>query len=186
MSDLIERQAAIDAMAELQGRASTKAELKGISKAWKWIKKLPSVQPERTDKHTETHACDCISRQGAIDADELMELLTTAIRNMKGIAKLIGAEDDPEIKMKIKAYTDIANWVKDAPTIEPERKTGQWIPVTERLPEGGGFYIVTENVSEDGDKWVGLRWYSTVHGWEFDPVAWMPLPEPYQEEGDSE
>ena len=45
MSDLIERQAAIDAMAELQGRASTKAELKGISKAWKWIKKLPSVQP---------------------------------------------------------------------------------------------------------------------------------------------
>lgn len=46
MSDLIERQAAIDAMAELQGRASTKAELKGISKAWKWIKKLPSVQPD--------------------------------------------------------------------------------------------------------------------------------------------
>ena len=45
MSDLIERQAAIDAMAELQGIASTKAELKGISKAWKWIKKLPSVQP---------------------------------------------------------------------------------------------------------------------------------------------
>lgn len=30
-----------------------------------------------------------------IDADELMELLTTAIRNMKGIAKFIGAEDDP-------------------------------------------------------------------------------------------
>lgn len=46
MKDLIERQAAIDAMAELQGRASTKAELKGISKAWKWIKKLPSAQPD--------------------------------------------------------------------------------------------------------------------------------------------
>ena len=49
MSDLIDRQAAIDAMAELQGRASTKAELKGISKAWKRIKKLPSVHPEDCD-----------------------------------------------------------------------------------------------------------------------------------------
>lgn len=45
MNDLISRQQAIDAMAELQGRASTKAELKGISKAWKRIKRLPSAQP---------------------------------------------------------------------------------------------------------------------------------------------
>ena len=30
---------------------------------------LPSAQPkERTEKRTETHACDCISRQAAIDA----------------------------------------------------------------------------------------------------------------------
>lgn len=42
----ISRQAAIDIMAELQGRATTKAELKAISKAWKKIKKLPSAQPE--------------------------------------------------------------------------------------------------------------------------------------------
>ena len=45
MDDLISRQRAIDAMAELQGRASTKAELKGISKAWKMIKQLPPAQP---------------------------------------------------------------------------------------------------------------------------------------------
>ena len=50
MSDLISRKAAIDAMAELQGRASTKAELKGISKAWKRIKKLPSAEPVRYGK----------------------------------------------------------------------------------------------------------------------------------------
>lgn len=46
-NDCISRQAAIDKMAELQGRASTKAEFKGISKAWKLIKKLPSAHPER-------------------------------------------------------------------------------------------------------------------------------------------
>ena len=53
--DAISRQAAIDAMAELQGRASTKAELNGISKAWKRIKQLPSAQPELlTDDDFET------------------------------------------------------------------------------------------------------------------------------------
>lgn len=63
-----------------------------------------------------------------IDGDALMEILTTAIRNMKGMAKFLDAEDDPEIQMEIKAYTDIANGVKDMPTIEPKRKKGKWIP----------------------------------------------------------
>ena len=64
-----------------------------------------------------------------IDADVLIEILTTAIRNMKGMAKFLGAEDDPEIKMEIKAYTDILEGVKEQPTIEPERKKGSWIPL---------------------------------------------------------
>ncbi len=63
-----------------------------------------------------------------IDADALMEILTTAIRNMKGMAKFLDAEDDHEIQMEIKAYTDIANGIKEMPTIEPERKKGKWIP----------------------------------------------------------
>ena len=45
-TDCISRRAAIDAMAELQGRASSKGELTGISKAWKRIKELPPIQPE--------------------------------------------------------------------------------------------------------------------------------------------
>lgn len=135
--DLISKQAAIDAMAELQGRASTKAELKGISKAWKWIKKLPPVQPY-TDE----------------EIQKIQELEQAQLDK----AFSLGRED-----------------------AKP-----QWIPVAKRLPEDGGYYIVTENISEDGDKWVGLRWYSTVNGWKFEPVAWMPLPKPYQEEGEQE
>lgn len=41
--ELISRDAAIDEMAELQGRASTRAEMKSISKAWKRILKLPTA-----------------------------------------------------------------------------------------------------------------------------------------------
>ena len=68
MDDLISRQAAIDAMAKLQGMASTKAELKGISKAWKWIKKLPSVQPEIVRCHKCIHWDRDTVRQNSNDA----------------------------------------------------------------------------------------------------------------------
>ena len=68
----------------------------------------------------------------AIDGDKLTEILTTAIKNMEGMAKFIGCEDDPEIKMEIKAYRDILNGVKEQPTIEPERKKGKWIDLWDR------------------------------------------------------
>lgn len=45
MSELIRREDAIDAMAELQGIAQSKAELTGVSKAWKRIKALPTASP---------------------------------------------------------------------------------------------------------------------------------------------
>ena len=61
-------------------------------------------------------------------------------------------------------------------------KTGEWIPVTERLPENGGRYLV--NYSSG---YVTMTYY-----YEFAAtwapttteriVAWMPLPEPYKED----
>lgn len=70
------------------------------------------------------------------------------------------------------------------PTIE-ERK---WIPCSERLPEDGTWNIFSdgETISVERYKMDAIdhffpqgRWFS------FDEaVAWMPLPEPYREEGD--
>ena len=71
-SDLISRQTAIDIVNKYKkshmilwgkpmvGAASIVIELE----------ELPPVQPETHDKRTETHACDCIERQAAIDALE--------------------------------------------------------------------------------------------------------------------
>ena len=42
--DLISRADAIELCAEAQGRASTKSELKGISKVWQGLLKLPSAE----------------------------------------------------------------------------------------------------------------------------------------------
>lgn len=73
MSDLISRQAAIDALRTCYDTEtvtmSNGDEYINYEDAVGEIEQLPSVQPEeRTEKRMETHACDLISRQAAIDA----------------------------------------------------------------------------------------------------------------------
>lgn len=141
-----------------------------------------------------------------INADALIEILGTAIRNMQGVAKFIGAEDDPELKIEIKAYTDILNGVKEQPTIEPEP---QWIPCSERMPSkeerkewidknlGGIGYLypclVTRYSSINPDR-TKYNPYVAKHYFDGEDflntgeevcseyiIAWMPLPKPYKE-----
>jgi hypothetical protein len=70
--------------------------------------------------------------------------------------------------------------------VEPERKTGEWIPVSKRFPEEGEEVLV---YLFDGRSpylaWIqdGLwRTEDFVVDADYEPVAWMPLPEPYQAE----
>ena len=56
-----------------------------------------------------------------------------------------------------------------------------WIPVTERLPETEGRYIVVN--SKIGGWRVDIDFYRPyMGGWMYDQgvLAWMPLPEPYK------
>ena len=57
----------------------------------------------------------------------------------------------------------------------------RWIPVTERLPEEIGDYIVTK-IDDENEKVIGLCYFSFC-GWTThkDVTAWMPLPKPYEE-----
>lgn len=74
---------------------------------------------------------------------------------------------------------------KEEPKEEPKQE--QWIPVTERIPEDEGFYLVTS--SQAGIKYVCSCYFTpelkntSVGAWlEFGVTAWMPLPKPYEEE----
>ena len=107
---------------------------------------------------------------------------------------------------------NIAKELAKLPSAQPERKTGRWIPCSERLPENIRPVIVTWKNNDPAsyyqyivgkhftgtacyknDKWY---WYSSTtedmlaeygryDSEEFDEaiecIAWMPLPEPYQE-----
>lgn len=56
-----------------------------------------------------------------------------------------------------------------------EQKTGKWIPVSERLPEEKGMYLVTVQDYVLMEQWSGTGWWATR------PTAWMPLPTPFLE-----
>lgn len=61
-----------------------------------------------------------------IDADALVAKMNLAIAMLKRTMKNFDIEDDPECQMELKAYQDIRDGIKEEPTIEPERKKGEW------------------------------------------------------------
>ena len=68
----------------------------------------------------------------------------------------------------------------------------QWVPCSERLPELDDEVSVTDDRGElrhcifctRGKTWCGFITYEK--GIRIKAVAWMPLPSPYQEEGEEE
>ncbi len=60
-----------------------------------------------------------------------------------------------------------------------------WIPVTERLPEKDGMFLVSISPSSRLEKRVDTDFYSPLGVWQIFGkfvTAWMPLPEPYRKE----
>ena len=79
--------------------------------------------------------------------------------------------------------------IETQPTIE-EHKTGRWILVSERFPEEGEEVLV---YLFDGKSpylaWIqdGLwRTEEFVIDVDEEPVAWMPLPDPYRKDGEQD
>lgn len=100
---------------------------------------------------------------------------------------------------------DILEIIEQQPTVESERRTGKWIPCSERLPEVKEFWN-TQGVQESSDyvlltitdcangfrkkiitlgryvheyKWYKWKLYRNSFG---RVLAWMPLPKPYRED----
>lgn len=61
---------------------------------------------------------------------------------------------------------------------QPERK---WTPCGEKLPEKNGRYLTTNKAwgsyKVDWNAWIDGEWLYPNS----EPIAWMPMPEPYKE-----
>lgn len=74
--------------------------------------------------------------------------------------------------------------------VQSQPKVGEWIPVSERLPEESGYYLVT---IEGASKSTELGYSTTLKSFyeydysnqqfeSYDILAWMPLPEAYRKD----
>ena len=142
MNDLISRQAAIDALDRIFDRCEEiEAHLPegdpdrtgykmypDYMTVWKYLHQLPSAQ---TEERTETHACDCISRQAAVDVLEKIP-----VREFK--------KSDDGLLDALVSIGQVYNALKKLPSAQTEP---QWIPCSEKLPEEYGEYRITWTTS---------------------------------------
>ena len=115
---------------------------------------------------------DAISRQDAIDAVEFGITYAKVLNKETGEVMELFKKSNGELQKAV-------DRIEALPSAQPEQR---WIPVSERMPEESGWYIVTTEDETD----THLRWFSTLHGFEWEEkdntIAWMPLPKPYEGE----
>ena len=74
--------------------------------------------------------------------------------------------------------------LRNVPSAQPAL---QWIPVTERLPEENGTYLACYEDATVLLDWFNGKWFfyrqSACREETGTIIAWMPLPEPYREDG---
>ena len=165
MSDLIERQAAIDVLAAMQGRCTSKAALIQNSKIWQQIKDLPSVQPVAKDINVSCK--DAISRQVAIDALEKIP-----VREFKKTDGLLDA---------LISIGQVYRALKQLPPVQPEP---QWIPCRETVDIPDHEILACDKYGEEmfgylsyeDDQWLCVSDDCMM----YDPIAWREKLEPYR------
>ena len=73
-------------------------------------------------------------------------------------------------------HEQLVEWLRE---LKARREADRWIPVSERLPDTDGYYLVSLG---DGQIMVAHS-SGIIENHDFEPkiLAWKPLPEPYKE-----
>ena len=114
-------------------------------------------------------------------------LIVSYIKDIKELPPVQHAFTDEQVqKMQDMHQAEI----EKAFELGKEDAKPQWIPVTERLPEDGTWNIFSDgkNISVERYKMDAIEHFFPQGRWfSFDEaIAWMPLPEPYKEEGEQD
>lgn len=118
-------------------------------------------------------ACKALERE--LNAWSLDDAREDFMYDVYNILDFLPTND--EANQIIDSFDRVAKGIKQEP---------RWIPVTERLPENGGRYLVNYSSGYVATAYyyeLGLKWNSTTTE---RIIAWMPLPEPYKTESEVE
>lgn len=118
----------------------------------------------------------------ALSADTSSDLISRA-----NAIRWVKTECNPYGKptLEFESGKKVIEHLEQMPSTEPKMK---WIPCSERLPKTGDSVLVTYS---DGE--VNIIWSARPKAWvKYEeannlifPVAWMPLPNPYREDGEA-
>lgn len=163
MGDLISRQAVIERLKKEDKILYTTTGLNYLIRA---IKELPSVtQKSETVTEFADRCRECGAKYG--------KLLKQAQSG-----DLISRQAAIEAIYDNKDRLNIAQAIRELPSVNPQEP--KWIPVSERLPEESGEYLITIK----DRTYRGISWfYSSDKKWSYrnaEIIAWMPLPKPYE------
>ena len=170
MADLIERQAAIEAVGDWIYNPEDLRYHKDV------INSIPAAQLDHTADVSKKVSISCAHENDVIFREAAIEALA---RMMPRSYTPDGSHPaDEEIFRAQEVFADCIEALEILPSAQPEP---HWVPCSERLPEERGFYLTTTK-----DKAVYCDHWNEDN---FDRtemvIAWMPLPEPYKG-GDSE
>ena len=117
------------------------------------------------------------------------------------IEKLIGRLEENSFDMSLENPDCKAVWTDKAISIinqlaEEEERNNGWIPCSERLPIGEAYYKRIDGVNfykhmltatNDINVPICIGWYDQedetwydLEGFSYHPIAWQPLPAPYE------
>lgn len=124
---------------------------------------------------------DAVSRQA-------VEEMIKAEMPERGMCEI---EGDKEKETVCEVCVDLMQKLSELPPVAPQPRTGNWIPVSERLPEFGQDVLLS---LRSLDIKTGFRaetepyfYCHGVDGCYIEPqnvLAWMPLPQPYKADKD--
>ena len=195
MQDLISRQAAIRwVKTECNPYGKPTLDFESGKKVIEHLKQMPSAQPEscvdtidalnESIKHFDDMAEEC-RRNANIERNDYMDMrddaaeyrqLSIWLNELKWLRERFQSQPD------MSGYSDKL-W-KAAYERGKAEAQQRWIPCSERLPEGKQEVLVTEYGDTDMGRRFDGRWVDRYGDKMKDVTAWMPLPEPYREEGD--